>query len=115
MIATIAVSGEIALSSQAGAVLARMRAFNYAEIYMRDESVQQAQSVISVLGQLVEYYMHNPTKLPDMDHPIDDHGDMALAAVAYVSGMTDRFAFQKAIELISYDPARLPRGIDFSL
>jgi hypothetical protein len=29
-----------------------------------------------------------------------------------VAGMTDRYAFDKAVSELDWDPARLPRGID---
>ena len=32
------------------------------------------------------------------------------AAVAYVAGMTDRFAFRHAVAVLGWDPAKLPRG-----
>jgi dGTPase len=34
------------------------------------------------------------------------------AAVGYVGGMTDRYAFQAAVAHLGWDPARLPAGID---
>jgi dGTPase len=33
------------------------------------------------------------------------------AAVAYVAGMTDRFACQQGVARLGLDPAALPRGI----
>jgi dGTPase len=33
-------------------------------------------------------------------------------AVTYVGGMTDRFACRQGIQLLDYDRARLPQGID---
>ncbi|MDQ2754521.1 MAG: hypothetical protein M3R71_03115, partial [Actinomycetota bacterium] len=36
------------------------------------------------------------------------------AAVTYVGGMTDRYAFDMAVDRLSWDPDRLPRGIDTS-
>ncbi len=33
------------------------------------------------------------------------------AAVAYVAGMTDRFAFSQAVALLGWDPDKLPAGI----
>ena len=42
-------------------------------------------------------------------------GDEAVRrAVAYVGGMTDRFAFRSALALLDWDPTKLPRGIDTS-
>jgi dGTPase len=34
------------------------------------------------------------------------------AAVAYVAGMTDRFACRQAVALLGWDPDKLPQGID---
>ena len=34
------------------------------------------------------------------------------AAVAYVAGMTDRFAFRQAVALLDWDVAKLPAGVD---
>ena len=34
------------------------------------------------------------------------------AAVTYVAGMTDRFAFRQAVALLGWDPAKLPAGVD---
>jgi dGTPase len=34
------------------------------------------------------------------------------AAVAYVAGMTDRFAMALAVSELGWDPARLPRGVE---
>jgi dGTPase len=33
------------------------------------------------------------------------------AAVAYVAGMTDRYACRQALSLLDWDPARLPVGV----
>jgi dGTPase len=34
------------------------------------------------------------------------------AAVTYVAGMTDRYAFDMAVRHLDWPPERLPRGID---
>jgi dGTPase len=33
------------------------------------------------------------------------------AGVAYVAGMTDRFAFIQAVAVLGWDPAKLPVGV----
>ncbi len=114
MVGTISRTSEIALSSPAASLLAELRQFNYEKIYMRPESVSQSETVIRVLGQLVEYYIDNPEKIPSSSSGLDDYlgHETVPMAVGYVSGMTDRFAFQKAVDLLGLDPAGLPRGID---
>jgi dGTPase len=69
----------------------------------------QAGRVAEMLVALVEHYLEHPERLSD-DAVFDD--DKVLAAVAYVDGMTDRFACSQAISLLGWDPERLPRGQD---
>lgn len=116
MISTISETGDIALSSNAGQVLSAIRKFNYINIYMREESVRQSSAVIDVLGNLVEFYANNPSEIHNLGSEITsaDLGEPYLAAVNYVSGMTDKFAFHKATQVLGYDSTKLPMGIDFS-
>jgi dGTPase len=64
--------------------------------------------VVDVLRALVEQYAAHPRLLPEPDLVEDP----VRAAVTYVAGMTDRYAFDKAVADLNWDPARLPRGID---
>ena len=75
----------------------------------------QATAVIEVLTALTEHFIDSPNQIPGV---LDDGGllsgedDARHAAVAYVAGMTDRFAFRSAVALLGFDPGRLPQGID---
>lgn len=107
--------------------LAAFRRFNYDHIYMRPASVAQAEAVVALLRALVEHYADRPHLVPtqtannaliarcglDVDPVhVDAGSDEALViAVAYVGGMTDRFACQHGLTELDWDPARLPRGI----
>jgi dGTPase len=93
------------------AALSALRAFNYEHIYTRPESVEQGAAVIAVLRALVEFFVDHPGRLPAGSA---DEKDPVHGAVAYVSGMTDRYAFDTAVRLLGWDPGRLPRGIDVS-
>ncbi len=98
--------GVIAMDSGHADALAALRRFNYERIYTRPASLEQGVAVIAVLRALVEFFI---------EHPLDPGApDPASAAVAYVGGMTDRFAFDTAVRLLGFDRARLPRGIDAS-
>jgi dGTPase len=95
---------------QAGA-LATLRAFNYERIYVRPASLAQSRAVIEVLRALVEYYSAQPALMPDSrEIPAQSHAAIR-AAVAYVAGMTDRYAFDMAVRHLDWPPERLPRGI----
>jgi dGTPase len=70
--------------------------------------------VVDLLQALVEHYADRPNLLPDVAG-IDAGSDAALhAAVAYVGGMTDRFACRQAVTLLGWSDRRLPQGIGTS-
>lgn len=97
--------------------LAAFRRFNYERIYMRPASVAQGDQVVKVLQALVEAYADAPHSLPEDQRPTDvvaGSPEALRAAVTYVGGMTDRYAFGHAISLLGWDPADLPRGIDWT-
>ena len=104
--------GEIGMEPEPAAALSGLRAFNYERIYIRPASLAQSRAVVAVLRGLVEFYAERPSRLPTpVDAPPGDV-EAVRAAVTYVAGMTDRYAFDKAVAELDWDPARLPRGID---
>jgi dGTPase len=110
-------SGQVGMEEDAGEALAAFRTCNYERIYLREASVRQGESVVRVLRALVEHFADRP-------HLITETGGTAQAdvvagseqaihaAVTYVAGMTDRFAFRQAIALLGWDPEKLPVGVD---
>lgn len=101
-------TGMVALSEDMADALAALRQFNYDRIYLRHDSVVQAGAVVDLLRALVEFYQRHPEQLPDFS----EGEDPTRAAVAYVGGMTDRFACRQAVRLLDYPRHALPRGID---
>lgn len=95
--------------------LAQFRRFNYEQIYLRPDSVAQADAVIGLLRALVEHYAARPNLLPDCTDHTAGSADALHAAVTYVSGMTDRFACRQGIALLDWPRDQLPRGIDTPL
>jgi dGTPase len=108
MVAHILDTGRVGMAPHLAEALAALRAFNYERIYLRPASVAQARAVIRVLRALVEHYLADPRRIPGYT----DDDDPARAAVAYVGGMTDRFAFQTAVRELGWDPADLPPGVE---
>jgi dGTPase len=106
-------SARIGMMPDLAEALAEFRRFNYEHVYLRPASRAQAQSVIAVLRALVEHYADRPNLLPaDRAEGIHAGSDAALhAAVNYVGGMTDRFAFRQAVALLDWDRDKLPAGI----
>jgi dGTPase len=112
-------TGAIGMAEPMAEALASFRRFNYDHIYMRPESVAQAELVVQVLRNLVEYYADLPDTLPldgvatsaAIERP-PGSPEALREAVTYVGGMTDRYAFTHAVELLGWDRDRLPMGID---
>jgi dGTPase len=103
--------GEVGMPPQEAGALATLRAFNYEHIYVRPASVAQSLAVVGVLRALVEYYSDQPALIPD-SRELPAQSEAAIhAAVTYVAGMTDRYAFEMAVRHLDWPPERLPRGI----
>lgn len=114
IIATANQSGEIAMMPREAAALAALRSFNYQRIYTRPESTAQAVAVVRVLRPLVEQYAEHPHQIP-AGQGLESGSPAAVhAAVAWVGGMTDRYAFDTAVRMLDYPVAELPKGIDRS-
>jgi dGTPase len=111
MIVAAASSGRIGMTERHAEALAQFRQFDYEHVYLRPASVAQAGAVMALLRALVEHYADRPNLLPGVDG-IDAGSTAAVrAAVAYVGGMTDRFACRQGVTLLGWPVERLPRGI----
>ncbi len=115
LVETVLATGRVAMAEDMAGALAAFRAANYEHIYLRDASVAQGTAVVAVLRTLVEHYADRPNAIPAVQEAGGLQGgsdDAVRAAVTYVAGMTDRFAFRHAVAELGWDPARLPKGID---
>ncbi len=116
MIRTIHSTGVIGMDARHAEALAAFRSFNYQSIYLRGASRQQASAVVTMLRALVEYFAKHPMTIPDLKEA-GEHVERATteslrASVAYVAGMTDRFACRSAVTLLDWPEDQLPSGID---
>lgn len=107
VVRTVCETGLVGLSATVAEALAELRRFNHERIYLRGESIQQADAVIAMLQALVEHYIANPSSLPE---DLREREHTVRSAVAYVSGMTDRFACSQAVALLSWPEHQLPKG-----
>jgi dGTPase len=101
-------SGEIGLPPPLVRALDEFRSFNFDRIYLRPASREQAASVVRLLRALVDHVVAHPTSGSDHAHV----GTGVVSAVAYVAGMTDRFACRLARAELDYPAEDLPRGFD---
>jgi dGTPase len=107
MLDTIAETGAVALRRPEADALDAFRSFNYERIYLRPEAAEQARRVVALIGALTEHLAEHPREVD-----LRPGSDEAVAqAVRYVSGMTDRFALELAVERLGWSRAALPHGI----
>jgi len=96
--------GAVAISEPMGEALEALRRFNYERIYLRPASLEQSARVVELLRALVAHYVGHPRSLPG-GADLEPHDSATVrVAVGYVSGMTDRFACTKAVELLGWSP-----------
>ncbi len=115
LVTTVTDTGRVGMDPASADALASFRACNYEHIYLREASVSQARAVIAVLRGLVEHYTDRPNTIPavrEVGGLVAGEPRAVEAAVGYVAGMTDRYAFRRAVALLNWDPSKLPRGID---
>lgn len=111
MIDASASAGAVGLDSTTAGALAAFRQFNFDRIYLRPAARDQAATVIKLLQQLTEWLIHNPTQIGDGVAPGAETDEITAHAVRYVSGMTDRFALNLAVEHLGWAPEALPRSV----
>ncbi|OYO14980.1 deoxyguanosinetriphosphate triphosphohydrolase [Enemella evansiae] len=105
-------SGQVGMAPEPAAALAGLRAFNYERIYTRPTSLAQASAVVRLLCALTEHYAEHPRDLPGQP-AVDPGSPEALrAAVTWIGGMTDRYAFDTAVRVLDWPTDQLPQGID---
>ena len=115
MIRTTRTTGVIGMDARHSEALAAFRTFNYESIYLRSASRQQASAVVAMLRALVEYFAVHPSLIPDVadgDEALDSPPVALELSVAYVAGMTDRFACHCAVTLLDWPIDELPNGVD---
>lgn len=112
MIEAIGDSSFVGMTQDLAEALSELRAFNYEHIYLREASIRQGDAVIDLLQALVEHYLEYPALCGDDLRDLEDQDQRARRVVAYVAGMTDRFACQQALSLLGWTESRLPRGFD---
>ncbi len=112
LVTTITCTGVVAMGEDMAEALTAFRQCNYDLVYLRPASVAQGAAVMEILRALVEHFADHPYAIPDVRRAGGlEKGDGALrSAVAYVAGMTDRFAMDRALCDLGWDASRLPEG-----
>lgn len=111
MLETVRDSGHVGMRAEEAEALASFRRFNYERIYLRPAALDQAQRVIRLLRDLTDWFIEHPEAVADVPAVAPSSPEAVAHAVRYVSGMTDRFALNLAVERLGWSPAALPRGV----
>jgi dGTPase len=128
MVEAVATTGKVGMVDDQAEALAAFRTCNYERIYLRPASVAQGAAVVAVLRALVEHFADRPNLIPGAGGAGGggggaDGGGAGLAAgseaavraaVTYVSGMTDRFAFRTAASQLGWESGSLPAGVSMA-
>ena len=105
-------SGVIGMDAAHAEALAAFRSFNYESIYLRGPVPPAGvASVVAMLRALVEYFARHPQLIPDVADGAacpTTRAPRCDDAVAYVAGMTDRFACRSAVALLDWPIDHLP-------
>ena len=110
MVETIAETGGVALRHHEAAALDAFRAFNYERIYLRPESVEQADRAARLITSLATWYVEHPAEIGPAETALVPGSPQAVAAaVRHVSGMTARFVARTAVERLGWHTDALPR------
>ncbi len=107
-------TGQVGMAPAMADALAAFRRTNYERIYLRPASQAQAAQVITVLRALTDHYIDRPNLIPDVAQKggcSAGSPEAIHAAVTYVGGMTDRFAFSQALTLLGWDRRDLPQTV----
>ncbi|MDO5683341.1 MAG: deoxyguanosinetriphosphate triphosphohydrolase, partial [Propionibacteriaceae bacterium] len=78
-------------------------------------SVAQALAVVEVLRALVEHFAERPRDIRRGVEADPGSPEALRAAVSWIGGMTDRYAFDTAIRVLDWPIERLPKGIERTL
>ncbi len=106
-------TGQVGMVEELAEALAAFRSFNHEFIYLRPASREQARAVVDVIRALVDHFTDRPNLIPDPVMTADvaaGSEDAVRAAVTYVAGMTDRFAFRTAVSQLGWRRESLPLG-----
>ncbi|HZT64396.1 MAG TPA: HD domain-containing protein [Acidimicrobiales bacterium] len=115
VVETISATGEVGMAEDMAEALSEFRRLNYEQVYLRPASVAQGQAVVRLLRALVEHFVDRPNLIPAVAEAggVPAGSEAALhEAVAYVAGMTDRYACQMAMAHLAWDRSQLPGGVD---
>lgn len=84
--------GEIAMEARHLEGMLELRRFMFENVYLRPEARRQAEKVIKVIRDLVDYYLEHPDAMPESYRQRQE--PLVTQVIDVVAGMTDRYALR---------------------
>ena len=85
-------TGKTSMEPEILAGMLRLREFMFERVYLRPEARRQAEKVIKVIRDLVDYYLEYPDSMPESYRQRDE--PVVTQVIDVVAGMTDRYALR---------------------
>lgn len=103
-------AGDIVQGSEAGAAMASLREFMFAEVYLGPVARAEHEKIGAVIRTLFEHWADHPELLPDRGGvpsagPDANDGSVAQRVTDYLAGMTDRYCLR------AYEDLTVPRAL----
>ncbi len=80
------------MDAETMAVMHDLRQFMFDKVSLRPEAEEQKQRAITVISNLIDYFINHPDEVPE--GTTVEGSDPVTAAIDFVAGMTDRYAIQ---------------------
>ena len=94
-------TGAVAMAPSVLEIMHEVRDFMFERVYLRPEAEVRPRPVFSVLHELVDHFLENPSAIPDSFRQASP--DVLQQVMDYVAGMTDRYALRLHDELFRPD------------
>ena len=94
-------TGIVGMKQDLAQALDALKQFNTEQIYLRPASKLQSKIIYSIVTALVQYFSETPSTFGSFASP--GSKEATEQAINYVSGMTDRFAFDTASQELGWD------------
>jgi len=89
----------IRMSPPVDSAVTTVRDFMFASVYYNPTAKGEEAKVKDVLGNIFDYYIKHPAKLPEDYRRLIEEDGLERVVVDYVSGMTDKFAMDTYTDL----------------
>lgn len=95
---------EVSLSPEIAKALSGLRQFMFDNVYFNPAAKAEERKVGDMVKTLFDHFVRHPDELPDDLRALAETQGVERSAADYIAGMTDRFAEEKAMDIL------IPRG-----